>query len=133
MAVGPFDANRVAAHEVHLFDGDRVGDASWVEDPLAGPLVDAMGALTFAPQKHKRKLGVAIGPRDFQQALVAYGLEIERHFAHEITCITLETTEIRSCGEWLVARPDGDYTLVLHVTVHQIVMGMWRNWQTRWI
>lgn len=96
MAIGPFEANRVVAHEVHLLDHNVVGNARRVENLLAGPFIDAVRAFALPAEKREREIGLGIGPRNPENALFAEGLQIDWEFTHENAWKTVEIALLRA-------------------------------------
>ncbi len=96
MAVGPFEANRVVPHEVHLLDHDVVGNARRVENLLAGPFIDAVRTFALPAEKREQEIGLGIGPCDPENAFFAEGLQIGGEFVHENAWKTVEIAWLRA-------------------------------------
>lgn len=83
MAVGPFEANRIVAHEVHLLDHDVVGNARRVENLFASPFVHAVRTFALPTEKREREIGLGIWPGDPENALFAESLQIGGQLTHK--------------------------------------------------
>ena len=84
VTVGPFDANRVIAHKVHLIDRNFLGHSRRIENGLARPLVDALGAPTLPTHEGERQVELVVGPGNPQEVFLAQGLEVGGSIAHGV-------------------------------------------------